>query len=213
VEERLALLAHELRSPVAALVAIAEALTKHPDALGEERRRRLLRLAVQAGRDVERIVVDFTPAHLRPEPVDAAALVEGTVAATRLRGAEIRLELGDGLPALRGDPVRLRQALANLLDNALAHAPPGTPVVVSVRGRPDGRIELSVADAGEGIAPERQDAIFEAGVRFDDRPGQGVGLAVARAVADAHGGRIEVESVPGAGATFRLVLPPAAGSG
>lgn len=212
MEDRLALLAHELRSPVAAIVAIAETLSVQPGDVEAETRRRLLRLAVQAGRDVERIVVDAAPANLRPEPVDLTTLAEGAVAATRLRGAEIRLELERDLPVIRGDPVRLRQALANLLDNALAHAPPGTAVVVAARGRPDGDVELTVADAGEGIERERQEAIFEAGVRFDDRPGQGVGLAVARAIVDAHGGRIEVESTPGRGATFRLVLPPAAGS-
>jgi signal transduction histidine kinase len=213
VDDRLALLAHELRSPVAALVAIAETLTTRRDAVDDDVRRRLLGLAVQAGRDVERIVLDVAPSSLRPEPLDVAVLLDGAVAAVRLRGAEIRLELGEGLPAARGDPVRLRQALANLVDNALAHAPPGTAVVVSARGLPGGDLELTVTDAGEGIARERQDEIFEAGVRFDDRPGQGIGLAVARAVAHAHGGSIEVGSVPGQGATFRLVLPPDAGSG
>ena len=132
-------------------------------------------------------------------------------AARRGRSA---LEVGDGLPALRGDPVRLRQALANLVANASAHRPPGAPVVVAARGRPAAGVEVSVADARRrDRARADQGAIFEAGVRFDDRPGQGLGLAVARAVAEAHGGRLEVASAPGQGATFRLVLPPAPATG
>jgi len=107
--------------------------------------------------------------------------------------------------------VRLRQALASLIANAVAHAPTGTQIVVTASARA-GAVELAVSDAGEGIRPDRQAAIFEPGVRFADRPGQGIGLAVAREIAEAHGGWIEVDSAPGRGTTFRLVLPPAAGA-
>jgi two-component system sensor histidine kinase BaeS len=206
VDDRLGLLTHELRSPVAALVAIAETVAERGGELDARTLRRLLQLAVAAGRDVERIVLDAAPASLRPELVDPGRLVADAVTTARLGGAAIRAEVEPGLPTLQADPVRLRQALGNLIGNALAHSPAGREIVVSARSAGDG-VELAVADEGAGIAPAEQQAIFEPRVRYADRPGEGIGLAVARAVAEAHGGRIAVESSVGAGATFRLVLP------
>jgi signal transduction histidine kinase len=208
VENRLVLLTHELRSPVAALVAIAETVVGRRGAIDAPTQRRLLELAVAAGRDVERITADARPASLRQELVDPARLVADAVAAARLAGSAVRADSEPGLPRLRADPVRLRQALANLIANANAHSPPGIDVIVSARAR-NHEIELAVADRGPGIASHRQAEIFEPGVRYAQRPGDGIGLAVVRAVAEAHGGRIEVESAVGAGAVFRLVLPRA----
>jgi signal transduction histidine kinase len=209
VDDPLTLLAHELRSPVAALRAIADAVGSQGVGLDAATRRRLLELAVAAGRDLERIVVDVAPGSLVLEAVDPAELVRDAATSAGLRGAPVRADVAAELPLLRADPVRLRQALANLIGNALAHSPPGAGVVVAARRCSDG-VELAVADEGEGISHLSQESLFEAGVRFADRPGEGIGLAVVRAVAEAHGGRVEVESSPGAGATFRLVLPYAA---
>jgi signal transduction histidine kinase len=81
-------------------------------------------------------------------------------------------------------------------------------VVVSASSRDDGGVLLSVTDSGDGIAVADQRRIFDAGVRLNlDRPGAGLGLAVARAIAEAHGGTLTVESAPGEGATFTLTLP------
>ncbi|HEY7731532.1 MAG TPA: ATP-binding protein [Gaiellaceae bacterium] len=209
--DRLALIAHELRSPVAALVAISETVAARRGRLGARDARRLLVLAVAAGRDVERIVLDATPASLRLERVDPAQLVLDVVAASGLRRQAVEADPGRDLPALRADPVRLRQALANLVDNAVAHSPPGAVVVVSAR-QADGLVRLAVADRGEGIPAERLELVLQPGVRFADRPGQGIGLAVARTIADAHGGSLEIESAPGRGSIFTLVLPLASGT-
>ena len=74
----------------------------------------------------------------------------------------------------------------------------------------DGRVLLSVSDRGEGIPPDERSRIFEPGVRLDDaRPGSGLGLAITRAIAEAHGGTLEVESEPGRGSTFTIALPVA----
>jgi signal transduction histidine kinase len=204
--DRLALIAHELRSPVAALVAISEAVAARRGRLAADDAGRLLRLAVAAGRDVERIVIDARPASLRLERVDPAQLVLDVVAASSLRHQPVEADAGHDLPALRADPVRLRQALANLVDNAVAHSPPGMVVVVSAT-QADGLLRLAVTDRGEGIPGERLELVLEPGVRFADRPGQGIGLAVARAIAEAHGGALELESAPGRGSVFTLVLP------
>jgi signal transduction histidine kinase len=209
VTDLLSLTLHELRSPVAALTAIAAAVSERRGALGRDEAQTLLRLAVAAGRDVERIVLDATPGALRRERVDTARLVADAAAAAGLGGRTISAHAEGDLPPLDADPVRLRQALANLVENAAAHSPAEAPIVVSASRAGDG-VRIAVADEGDGIPTERLEAIFDAGVRFADRPGQGLGLAVARAVAEAHGGRLEVASAPGRGATFTLVLPPAA---
>jgi signal transduction histidine kinase len=204
MEQSLVLLVHELRSPVAALVAIVETLGTQ-GGIPREDARRLLELAVAAGRDVERIAVDATPSSLRPERVDPAALVADVAATASLSSGVVRAEAEPGLPWLEADPVRLRQALGNLVANAVAHS--RGEVVVSASRHDDG-VALAVSDSGEGIEPEHQLAVFEPGTRFSDRPGEGLGLAVVRSVVDAHGGVVELESAPGRGSTFRLVLPP-----
>jgi signal transduction histidine kinase len=206
----MAVLVHELRNPVAALVAIAEvAADQRP--LEPELAHRLLHLALLAGRDVERLAIDAVPASLNREQVDLAQLVRDGAATAALRGQGVRAEIEPGLPTIEGDPLRLRQALTNLVENAHAHSPADLEVVVAARAR-GASVELSVSDRGEGIAEARQEAIFDAGTRFAERPGEGIGLAVARAVAEAHGGRLTVTSTPGAGATFTLVLPAAVGA-
>ena len=101
----------------------------------------------------------------------------------------------------------LRRALLNLVDNAVKFSPPGAEIRIRVA---DGMIE--VADTGPGIAPEHRDKIFERLWRVDparsrDAGGAGLGLALARAAVEAHGGSIELETEPNKGSTFRIVLP------
>jgi signal transduction histidine kinase len=202
---RLAILVHEVRSPVAALAAIAE--TYRDPGLEPTARRSLADLAVAACRGIERVVSDASVASLRPEPVDLRRLAYETAGAWMLRGRQVRVSATGDLPRLEADPLRLRQALDNLVSNALAHSRPEDAVDIGVRSG-NGALLLSVADTGPGIPRDEQNRIFEPGVRLeDDRPGMGLGLAVARAIAEAHGGTLTVESAPGRGATFTLSLP------
>ena len=116
---------------------------------------------------------------------------------------------------MAGDEPRLRQVLTNLLDNALVHTPAGTPVTVRVaRTERDGRpwAVLEVADRGPGLTPEQRERVFERFYRTDTarsraRGGTGLGLSIVAAITAAHGGTVEVDSEPGAGATFRVLLP------
>lgn len=204
--DRLAVLAHELRSPVAALAAIAGAF---PDS-DPAQRRRLLELARAASRNVELLVLDASVASVRPRPLDPGGIARDTAEAAALGGAAVRADVAAGLPLVDGDPERLRQALDNLVGNAVAHSPADAEVVVTARAEP-GRVLLAVTDRGEGIPPEGLVRVFEPGVRLtSERPGSGLGLAIVRAIAVAHGGSVEVASAPGQGTTFTLVLPACA---
>ncbi len=204
--ERFAVLVHEVRSPVAALSAIAETLAQ-PN-VDQEARAELARLAVAACRGIERIVADGVVS-VRVEAVDLATLVTDAVAAARLGGAVVETEIAAHIPRVDADPSRLRQALDNLLSNAVTHGD-GAEVVVSASGCGD-VVRIAVTDHGPGIPDAERRRIFETGVRLDDRtPGSGLGLAVTRAVVEAHGGRLDVRSSEGGGATFVIELPVAA---
>ena len=204
----LAVLVHEIRSPVAALVAIAEA---YPGA-DDVRRARLLELASAAISSIERLLVEAPTVSLRSEQVDAGRLARD-VAETAMLSSGCTI-VADTEPDLivEGDPERLRQALDNLVGNAIGHSPEGAVVKVSAR-RDGTSIVVAVTDEGGGIAADDLERMFEPGVRLTtERPGSGLGLAVVRTIARAHGGEVEVESTPGKGATFRLVLPGASGA-
>lgn len=184
-------LAHELRAPVAALAALADAARGTSDSAI---RTRIVALAVAAGRDVERILRDPGLGIHASEEVDVGALVESatTLAAQRV--------VGTATPGLvvRGDPTRLRQVLANLVANALRH---GSEVRVSASAVGE-TVVVEVADDGPGVAPGSDPfARGESGAGST-----GYGLWVARTIATAHGGTLEL--VPDErGARFRLVLP------
>jgi len=206
--DRFAVLVHEVRSPVAALVAIADA---YP-AADEARRRRLAQLARAAVASIERLLADAMAESLLLDRVDAGALARDAAETAALGGSLVVAETEDGL-VVDADRDRLRQALDNLIGNAIGHSPAGGTVTVTVRREGDS-IVIAVADEGDGIPAGDLDRVFEPGVRLTDaRPGSGLGLAVVRAVAREHGGEVEVESSPGQGATFRLVLPGASGAG
>ena len=202
---RLALLVHEVRSPVAALSAVAEAVT---DTSGDDTQRsELVRLAVAASRAIERIVVDIAIDSVRPEPVDIAVLARDVIATFSVSGANVVGEGVDGSIVLGADPVRLRQVLDNLVANALTHAGADRPVIVRLAVSRDS-VDVAVSDTGSGIPREELARIFELGVRLDsEKAGSGLGLALSRAIVDAHGGTLEVASTPGEGSTFTVVLP------
>lgn len=129
------------------------------------------------------------------------------------RGIAVQLEVPADALAF-ADPQRLRQALVNLLDNALKYTPSGGTVTIFSENRP-GAVVLGVRDTGPGITPEDMPRIWErlyCGDKSRSARGLGLGLALVKAIAEAHGGRAEVENQPGSGAVFRLILPSTAPS-
>jgi signal transduction histidine kinase len=203
--ERLPVLVHELRSPVAALAAIA---TVYADVDSSERRT-LAELVVAACRAIERVVGDAAVSSIRVEDVELGRIVRDVASAGKLLGADVRVDVGEGATRVEADPVRLRQALDNLVANAIRHAP-GEKVVVAIE-QGDEVVRISVSDRGPGIPATEHDRIFDLGVRLSvDRAGSGLGLPLAHAIAVAHGGELTVSSRPGEGTTFTLALPMAA---
>jgi two-component system, OmpR family, sensor kinase len=211
---------HELRTPVAVIRAELEAMLRagghDPDV------REALVAALEECDHLEQIAEDLLvlaraaegELPLRQAPVDVGPLLEGVRARfedrARERRREIAVEVTDGL-WVEADELRLRQALGNLVDNALRHG----DGAIELRSRPsetDGGVELEVSDRGPGFAPELAGRAFERFARGDaarTRGGTGLGLAIVRAIAEAHGGRAEI--VDGApGATVRLWLPSGA---
>jgi two-component system, OmpR family, sensor kinase len=187
--ERLRLLAHELRSPVAALADLSEAASATDD---PAMLRRMLALGIAAARDVERIAADPDPTSLRLEEVDVAAL------AASFAAPSVHVEaIGDA--RVRGDATRLRQVLANLVANGRRH---GSTVDVVV-SEADGWVVVTVADDGPGFDPGLDP--FARGA--SGAGSTGYGLWLARAIAEAHGGALELADAPTGGARLRLSLP------
>ena len=125
-------------------------------------------------------------------------------------GVQVRARCAERLPVVRGDRERLRQVLANLIDNAVKYPPPGGDVEVETYLNGE-HVLIDVRDSGPGIPPDQQSVIFEkfgrASPEGSAKPGSGLGLFIARSIAEAHGGTIAVRSTPRAGATFTLALP------
>ncbi|MCS6911517.1 MAG: cell wall metabolism sensor histidine kinase WalK, partial [Anaerolineales bacterium] len=145
-----------------------------------------------------------------------AELLEQTQAAfahqAEQKGVALRVEAERNLPAVNGDEIRLLQVLSNLVSNALRYTPAGGQIVLSATMNGDRQVALSVRDTGPGIAPEDLPFIFNRFYRADKaRAGEGgesgLGLAIAKALAEAHGGALTVQSVLGQGSTFTLQLP------
>jgi signal transduction histidine kinase len=126
-------------------------------------------------------------------------------------GREVRSEIDADLPVIRGDADALSRAVWNLLENAAKYSARGTPIRI-VATRRDGAIRIGVDDRGIGIAPPEQASIFQTFVRGQGATqararGVGLGLALVKRIVEAHGGSVTVESEPGRGSTFTLVLP------
>jgi two-component sensor histidine kinase len=149
---------------------------------------------------------------LHPEERDAADLAEATVAAHRAQAdvSGVDLHLTTTPAVVHADPARIRQALGNLVSNAIRHTPPGGTVTVAV-GESSDAVTLTVSDTGSGIAGEHLPHIFDRLYRVDPSRsratgGSGLGLAITKHLVEAHGGRLEVTSTPGTGSTFTIRL-------
>lgn len=223
-QELLANVSHELRTPLARIrVALdlaaegdattaKEALREIDEDLGELQRLvadvlSMARLDLSAGR------VGSAVPPLREEIFDARALLERSSQRflAKQTGRQLVLEAPDPQPSLRGDPILLRRALDNLLDNAAQYSEAGTPVVLRAQGEGDQWV-LVVIDRGIGIAPEHLAQVGTPFFRTDwsrarRTGGLGLGLSLAKRILEAHGGRLDLASTVGQGTTVTLRIP------
>jgi signal transduction histidine kinase len=213
------LVSHELRSPMAAVIGAARTLEERWRELNADQRAAFLaliadetnRLATLIGDVLDTSRIEAGTFSYRFTEVDVAELVQATVAGFALHQDEVSvIAHAEGvLPSVRGDRERLRQVLRNLLENAVKYSPAGEAVDVRARAE-DGRVLVTVEDSGPGIPAEQHGLIFERFGRANvglGKPGTGLGLFIARSIAEAHGGTLSVVSAPGKGAVFTLELP------
>ena len=213
---------HELRTPLTTIRGFAE-LYRQVAAREPEQADKLVRRieeeAARMGLLVEDLLLLARLDEERPlEPVDLDLRVITCDAAEAARvvapDREITLENPDGPVTVFADESRIRQVVGNLMTNALRHTPAGTPVWLRLRAE-GGQAVLEVADRGPGLQPDQVEHVFERFYRADPArtrragggSGTGLGLAIVAALVGAHGGRVEVDSRPGEGATFRVRLP------
>jgi two-component system OmpR family sensor kinase len=209
---------HELRTPLTSVRGYAEMLRRGAEKSPADSalaRRRIEEEAKRMSVMVDDMLVLARLGQGRPlqtEPVDLQAIARDAVADAHAVAPlrEISLDAPSSV-VVAGDDTRLRQALGNLVRNALVHTPPETPIEVGV-GADDGVARVTVSDHGPGLGSDDANRVFEPFYRADpsrsrDSGGVGLGLSIVAAVAGAHGGHVAVKETPGGGATFELELP------
>ena len=217
----LANLIHEIGRPLGALRMGIEALThganRDPQFYGE-----LLAGMDQETARLQRLLIDLSHLHeqalgvleLDREPLDLVTWLPGTLAPWEQAALQKRLHwvvnLPESLPVLQADPLRLGQVIGNLVSNAIKFTPSGGTVTIEI-GEDEQQVWIQVSDTGPGIPPDAQEKMFEPFVRGGQGrrfpQGMGLGLSIARELAEAHGGRLELESEAGLGSKFTVWLP------
>lgn len=222
--EFVATASHELRTPLAAVYGAAQTLRRHDFALDESGRERFVALIIEESDRLSRIVneillasqLDAGRLDLFTESFDPVDLIERVVESARTRapaGVSIAVHVPDSVPAVGADRDKVRQVLANLVENAVKYSPDGGKIEIGITPRAT-TVQFFVRDEGLGIQPDEQAHIFEKFYRLDPGMtrgvgGTGLGLYICRELVERMGGRISVESAAGAGSTFTFDLPSA----
>jgi len=226
-EDVVSIVSHDLRNPLGVALAAADLLLDLP--LDEQQRRRQAEIIARAGKRMKTLIEDLLDVArieagalvVRPSLEALVPLLEEArdVFADQARSRSLSIEVGqsDGNPEARIDRDRIMQVLANLLDNAIRATPEGGRITLCAREEGEHAF-VSVADTGSGIAADRLGGLFDRFTQLDggSEGAAGLGLAIVRGVATAHGGEVSVASEVGQGTTFTVRLPkrgPAAGDG
>lgn len=218
-QQRMALLrsvSHDLRTPLATIRAVATDLRDH-DLHDDATRHELLKSVSDEAERLDRLVgnllsmsrIEAGSMHIDDQVVDLAELVQLTTLrlSPLLSHVAVEVEIESGVPLVDGDPVLLGEVISNLLENAARYAPAGSSVVVQLARREGQQVALHVCDHGPGVDPVHATRVFQAFWHGPDSNSSGLGLAIVRAIVEAHEGTIELSDTPGGGATFTIVLP------
>ncbi len=218
-DEFASMVAHELKSPLTVIIGALRTVLADTGRLRVEDERQLITDAVAQGELMNELVcnlldlsrADANRLNLHNDPIDMTELIKAVIEKMQGLYPEHRflLSVGNQLPPVRGDEVRLGRVVYNLLDNAAKYSPAGSAVETFGRVE-NGELIIGVKDQGQGIAPEDQAILFEPFQRLGRNVGgTGIGLVVCRRLVEAHRGKIWVESEPGTGSTFFFSLPMA----
>ncbi|HET6910239.1 MAG TPA: ATP-binding protein, partial [Mycobacteriales bacterium] len=215
----LANVSHELRTPLTAVIGFARTLQGRGTSLGDEERARLLERIETQARRLHRLVEDLLDeAHLdrrslrvSNSPVRIAEVVDRVVGSVPDSVHQLTVDVSPTAPLVIADATRLEQVLGNLIDNARKYSPVGSEIVIAVATSARG-VEMSVTDQGPGIDPQFMPHLFEPFTQADlgdtrRDHGVGLGLSICQGLVEAMGGNIEVDSAPGKGTRFTVVLP------
>jgi signal transduction histidine kinase len=223
-------MSHELRTPVATILAEAQMLRDPSYRKGKRWQSKAgVRIEDAAGEvlafmndilalskaEAGHVEVKLAPTRLADVVKGIRSTVDGLAKSARLR---VRTELPADLPLIQADPVRLREIIVNLVENAVKYTPSGGRVLLAAAVN-EGRVEVSISDTGVGIPPESRGRIFEPFFRVEGtssqqgQPSTGLGLALTKRLVEAQGGSIWFTSEPGVGTTFTFSLSPAATDG
>ncbi|HZD71312.1 MAG TPA: ATP-binding protein [Actinomycetes bacterium] len=216
-DDFVAMTTHELRTPLTVIRGFTATLLRPGVSLDPDEQRHFVQVIDRQTARLARLVEDLLlVSRMQAGMLDVSLAVHDPVELLAdyreewpTEPAPVFMELGHDLPNIRTDPDRLAQVMRNLVDNAQRYGG-GSPIRVTAR-RAVGELVIEVKDQGPGIAPEELPYVFErfrqAGASSAHRAGMGLGLYITKALVDALGGRIEVESAPGRGTTFRVRLP------
>ena len=215
---------HELRTPLASILGYIETLGDEKAGADPEVRARFLKIMFDEARRMQRLVEDLISLsrieaekyRLPDRAVDLGALI-GEVRSELFDGQDRRnndivATIDPGVPPVIGDRAQLSQMLHNLIGNAMKYGRPNTPVAVKLWRDPAGMVRISVADEGDGIAPEHVPRLTERFYRVDPgrsraAGGTGLGLAIVKHIVERHRGRLDVASIMGTGTTITVMLP------
>lgn len=214
----LSAISHDLRTPLSGLVGMADALVACGPELPERQREIAATMRESALRmgalvnnllDMARLEAGAVQLNRQWQPLEEVVGSALTACHDVLQGHPIDVRLADHLPLLHLDAVLIERVLVNLLENAAKYTPAGSPI--SLHGEPhSGQVVIRLDDRGPGLPPGREESLFqkfERGSRESAMPGVGLGLAICRAIVQAHGGQIRAENREGGGARFTLTLP------
>ena len=214
----LAAISHDLRTPLAALVGMAESLAmmKLPDTSAElETAHRIKDAAMRMNSmvsnmlDMARLQSGMVQLNRQWQPLEEVVGTTLKAMASVLDGRPVKVALADDLPLVDIDAVLFERVLCNLLENAAKYTAPGSPIGIVAQASGD-LVVITVDDVGPGLPKGKEAAIFdmfERGRKESSTPGVGLGLAICRAIVEAHGGRIRGETKPQGGARFTIELP------
>ncbi|WP_338768456.1 ATP-binding protein [Massilia sp. METH4] len=211
------MLSHEFRAPLATIDGAIQRLVMTDRGHDEGTTKRYHKIQGAVDRLLAMVDEYLSPERLaaigrrpRENGIAPAALLEAAAAHARPRRPAIRVEAGNAPAWVRADPEGMRMCLDVLLDNAIKYTPPDSPIVLQTGKAAEGGIEFTVADGGPAIPDAELARVFDKGYRGSAAaavPGSGIGLYMAKAVIEVHGGTLGVQNLPESGKKFRIWLP------